>query len=43
MKKQYDELLMQKLINEANSYLGKIEALLTSVDQRLAETSKKAA
>ncbi len=44
MKKQYDELLMQKLINEANSYLDKIESLLASADKRLETSrSKKAA
>lgn len=43
MEKQYNELLMQKLINEANSYLTKIESLLASVDQRLAKSSTQKA
>ncbi|WP_256388324.1 hypothetical protein [Salinivibrio sp. SS2] len=42
MEKQYDELVMQKLINEANAYLDKFEALLTSVERRLVVDSKAA-
>lgn len=41
--KPYNEVLMQKLITEANGYLDKMEALLSLIDKQMAETAKKAA
>lgn len=42
--KQRNELLIRRLIIEATGYLHQMEALLTSVDNRLAvQANKKAA
>lgn len=40
---KYNELLVKRLVKEAHSYLDKMEALLSSADQRLAEKVKQAA
>ncbi|WP_261855993.1 hypothetical protein [Photobacterium swingsii] len=41
--KNCNELLIRRLMKEAHSYLDKMESLLSSVDNRLAEDAKKAA